>query len=85
LHRTIAEASGKPLIADALGRLHAHTHSYRLYFRTGIAEETVREHEAVVEAIPSGDDDGAGAAMREHLNCSPVRLHGAYEADPSRK
>jgi DNA-binding GntR family transcriptional regulator len=85
LHRTIAEASGNPLIADALGRLHAHTHSYRLYFRTGIAEETVREHEAVVEAIASGDDDGAGAAMREHLNSSRVRLHEAYEADPSRK
>ena len=78
LHRIIAEASGNPLIAEALARLHAHTHGYRLYFRIGIAAETVREHELVVDAIAAGDADGAGRAMRLHLETSHARLAAAY-------
>ncbi len=78
LHRIIAEASGNPLIADALARLHAHTHGYRLYFRVGIAEETVREHARVVDAIAAGDEDGARDAMRQHLDTSRARLRAAY-------
>jgi DNA-binding GntR family transcriptional regulator len=78
LHRTIAEASGNQLIVDALTRLHAHTHSYRLYFRTGIAEETVREHELVVEAIAEQAAEQAEEAMRQHLLSSRARLRDAY-------
>jgi len=79
LHQAIAEASGNPLIVDALSRLHAHTHGYRLYFRVGLAEETVREHEAIVEAIAAGDGDAAFEAMRAHLDAARHRLRGAYE------
>ncbi|MEW2502999.1 MULTISPECIES: GntR family transcriptional regulator [unclassified Amycolatopsis] len=80
LHRVIAEASGNPLIADALARLHAHTHGYRLYFRVGIAAETTREHTAIVDAIASHDGPAAAAAMRTHLDRSRARLHNAYDA-----
>ncbi len=78
LHRVIAEASGNPLIADALARLHAHTHGYRLYARTGIVADTVREHERVVDAIAAGDEDGARDAMRDHLDASRNRLRDAF-------
>lgn len=83
LHQAIAEASGNPLIVDALTRLHAHTHGYRLYFRVGIAEETVREHEAVVEAIAAGDGEAAAGAMRAHLDAARARLRSAYEEPES--
>ncbi|WNV82698.1 GntR family transcriptional regulator [Umezawaea sp. Da 62-37] len=78
LHRTIAEASGNHLIVDALSRLHAHTHNYRLYFRTGMADETKREHERVVEAIAAQAPEAAEAAMRDHLTSSRARLRAAY-------
>ncbi|WP_326835629.1 GntR family transcriptional regulator [Amycolatopsis rhabdoformis] len=80
LHRVLAEASGNPLIADALARLHAHTHGYRLYFRVGIAATTTREHQAVVDAVAAHDGPAAQAAMRTHLARSRVRLRAAYEA-----
>ncbi|MEV4312117.1 GntR family transcriptional regulator [Actinocrispum sp. NPDC049592] len=78
LHRLIAEASRNPLISDALTRLHAHTHSYRLYFKVGIAEETMREHEDIVNAILQGKADEARAAMRRHLESSRDRLVKVY-------
>jgi DNA-binding GntR family transcriptional regulator len=79
LHRVIAESSGNPLIAEALARLHAHTQGYRLYFRVGIAEDTTREHEQIVEAIAACDMDGARAAMRLHLESSQARHRDVFE------
>jgi DNA-binding GntR family transcriptional regulator len=81
LHRLIAEASGNPLIADALARLHAHTHSYRLYFKVGIAEETTQEHRQIVEAIAGRNGDAAHLAMTRHLEASNERLQAVYEQE----
>jgi DNA-binding GntR family transcriptional regulator len=81
LHRLIAEASGNPLISDALTRLHAHTHSYRLYFKVGIAAETVREHEDIVNAIMQNKGEEANEAMRRHLESSRDRLLKVYGQD----
>ncbi|SMD21936.1 GntR family transcriptional regulator [Kibdelosporangium aridum] len=78
LHRLIAEASGNPLIADALSRLHAHTHSYRLYFKVGIAEETTQEHQQIVEAIAAHNSEAAPEAMFRHLSASNERLQAVY-------
>jgi DNA-binding GntR family transcriptional regulator len=78
LHRLIAEASGNPLIADALTRLHAHTHNYRLYFKVGFAVETNLEHQKVVHTIIQHDHAGAESAMRAHLTNSRNRLRDAY-------
>lgn len=79
LHGLIAEGSGNPLISEVLTRLHAHTHSYRLYFVTGIAEETMREHQSIVDAIAAGDGESADLAMRYHLESSRNRLRTAYD------
>ena len=57
-----------------LERLHAHTHLYRLYFREGIAEETCREHERIVDTLREHDADAAAATMRTHLRRARERL-----------
>jgi DNA-binding GntR family transcriptional regulator len=79
LHGTIAAAGGNPLIAETLDRLRAHTHSYRLYFRHGIAEVTASEHEAIRDTIRDRDQAGAEHAMRTHLENSRIRLLAAYD------
>jgi DNA-binding GntR family transcriptional regulator len=79
-HNAIAEASRSPLIADTLRRFRAHTHSYRLYFRHGIASYAVEEHRAILEAIRDKDPEAAESAMRAHLQASWSRLRSAYEA-----
>ncbi|MDX6213818.1 MAG: hypothetical protein QOF82_2905, partial [Frankiales bacterium] len=50
---------------------------YRLYYTVGIADDTVREHERVLEAVTRRDEAGAAAAMSAHLNASRDRLAGA--------
>jgi DNA-binding GntR family transcriptional regulator len=83
LHGAIAKASGSPLIADLLHRLRAHTHSYRLYFQHGIAEDTVAEHHAIIAAILGRDGAAAQHAMSAHLAASRVRLLRVYEELPA--
>ncbi|MCW2877468.1 MAG: hypothetical protein JWQ95_1568 [Sphaerisporangium sp.] len=84
MHGAIARASGSPLIAETLDRLRAHTHSYRLYFRHGIAGDTVTEHDAIMAAILARDSSAAEQAMRAHLETSRVRLLSAYEGTARR-
>ena len=79
-HNAIAEASRSPLIADTLRRFRAHTHTYRLYFRHGIASYAVGEHRAILGAIRDKNPDAAASAMRTHLETSLARLKSAYEA-----
>ncbi|MFB6721049.1 GntR family transcriptional regulator [Kribbella sp. NPDC056345] len=79
LHGTIAQAGGNPLIAETLDRLRAHTHSYRLYFRHGIAEVTTTEHQTIRDMIHRRDPAGAEQAMRTHLENSRIRLLAAYD------
>jgi DNA-binding GntR family transcriptional regulator len=78
LHGAIANASGNPLIAETLDRLRAHVHSYRLYFRHGIAEVTTTEHQAISDRIRAHDEPGAEQAMRAHLENSRTRLLAAW-------
>jgi len=73
-HEQIAASGGNTLMTDTLRRLHAHTHLYRLYFGSGIAETTCREHERVVEALRETDPDTAAGAMRTHIRRAQERL-----------
>jgi DNA-binding GntR family transcriptional regulator len=82
LHRTIAESSGNPLLAESITRLRPHRHNYRLYFESGIAQETNSEHDAIVRALEEGDGRAAERAMHAHLANSRGRT-AAYFADRS--
>jgi DNA-binding GntR family transcriptional regulator len=80
-HEAIATASGNDLLREALVRLRAHLHLYRLYYTTGIGAETIAEHEKIVEAIATARPDDAAAAMVEHIQRSRERLAtGASDA-----
>ena len=61
--------------------MRAHVHSYRLYFRHGIAEVTTGEHQAISDMIRDHDQPGAEQAMRVHLENSRTRLLAAYDQD----
>ena len=73
-HKRIAEGAGNHLIADSLARLHIHIHIFRSCFRSEIAEEAVREHDAIITTIHARDGDAAEGAMRRHIERSYGRL-----------
>lgn len=80
-HRAVADASGNVLFADLLEALHQpieHAMTVALGItRTGSRERArrvIEEHEAVAEAIASGDAEAAGLAMRYHLQRSRQRV-----------
>ncbi|MGP8304454.1 GntR family transcriptional regulator [Streptomyces inhibens] len=66
-HDAIAQASQRPLLADAVERLHSHLHIFRLSSVLGTDDPTFAEHERVVRAILRRNPDRAAEAMAEHL------------------
>lgn len=74
LHDAVAAASGNDLIQEALARLHAHFHVFRLRRHSEVTREAFLEHEMLVEALAAGDAEGAEQAMREHIRKSYDRL-----------
>ncbi|KAA0971973.1 GntR family transcriptional regulator [Aureimonas fodinaquatilis] len=77
-HDRIARASGNELIVDALSRLHAHMHIFRLYFHAWVTESAIAEHEAIVAAIVARNPDEAEHAMRSHIEESWNRLQKGF-------
>ena len=69
MHRTMIHHSGLPKFNNVLDGVRAHLDRVRRLMQTipGRVHETMREHEALVAAIASGDPARAIAALREHL------------------
>jgi DNA-binding GntR family transcriptional regulator len=85
-HELIADCAGNRLLAEALTRLRAHRHLYRLYtvyFQQGIAVDTANEHQAILDALRRGDVRSAGAAMRAHLTRSRDRIRSCRPPEVS--
>jgi DNA-binding GntR family transcriptional regulator len=76
-HVALAAATGVGLMVETLERLRPHAQLYRLYYAVGIADETTREHERVLEAVTRRDEAGAAEAMSAHLTASRAPLAGA--------
>lgn len=70
LHDAIATASQRPLLADAVERLHSHLHVFRLRSVRNADDPTPAEHERVVRAILRRKPERAAEAMTEHLTRS---------------
>jgi len=69
LHARIWEIGQHRVAKDLVANLRdrsAH-HQFRLAVMPGRVEESLQEHVAIVDAIVTGDDEGAGQAMRDHL------------------
>jgi DNA-binding GntR family transcriptional regulator len=76
-HVALAAATGVGLMVDTLERLRPHAQLYRLYYTVGITDDTVHEHERVLEAVTRRDEGAAAQAMTAHLTSSRGRLAGA--------
>lgn len=78
LHLTVAEIVGVPslvtLLADNRSRVNELLDSFPLLPRN--IEHSNRQHERIVMAILSGDDQAAADAMAEHLEGSAALLRG---------
>ncbi|MFB7708444.1 GntR family transcriptional regulator [Streptomyces sp. NPDC056105] len=72
-HDALARAAGRPLLADAVTRLHAHLHLFRLTSAPGAAGTTIDEHEQILEALVRRNPERAAEAMAAHLRSSRVR------------
>ena len=73
-HDTVAMLAGSGLARQALRRLNAHFHIYRLFARQGALPRDLEGHEAVADAIRSHDKAAAARAMRRHLSQSRAQL-----------
>ncbi len=78
LHDQILGIAGNELVRDTLAHLHTHFHIFRLMFHARVTEEALTEHESLLVALSSGDEDGAERAMREHIDRSRRRLLMAF-------
>lgn len=72
LHRRIREASGHPIaksLIDSVRNRGAH-HNYQLAMRPGRPDQSLSEHQVLVDAIIARDEDAAAAAMQRHLSAA---------------
>jgi DNA-binding GntR family transcriptional regulator len=69
LHRRMLQAAGSVPLTRVLEDHWAATWRYRSGYRIipGRAEQTIREHEAIIEAIRRGDPEAARSAARAHI------------------
>jgi DNA-binding GntR family transcriptional regulator len=73
-HNIIARTSGNIFLQDAFEHLYAHLHLYRLYFHTGIALETISEHQEILSALQQHNTEAAAVLMARHLQQAQRRL-----------
>jgi DNA-binding GntR family transcriptional regulator len=78
LHDQILAIAGNELVRDTLAHLHTHFHIFRLMFHARVTEEALTEHESLLVALSSGDEDGAERAMHDHIDRSRQRLLMAF-------
>jgi DNA-binding GntR family transcriptional regulator len=80
-HDLLAEAARRPMLADAVERLHSHLHIFRLSSIPGIGEPTLAEHERIVRAVLRRSPDKASEAMAEHLKHSLERQRSQHRGE----
>ena len=79
-HHTLAGLSGNRMLHDAVVRLRAHLHLFRLHFPTAHYGVSAREHHRIVDAVDAGDADAAAATMRAHLAAARDRHLPFFES-----
>ncbi len=72
-HELVAHLSANPMLAESIGRLHAHLHLYRLDLPAGPTVETNAEHRRVAMAVAAREPGTARHAMHEHLTAARAR------------
>lgn len=80
-HDAIAQAAHRPLLADAVERLHSHLHIFRLSSLPHADDPTATEHDRIVRAILRRSADRAAEAMRDHLTRSLERQLSRFDEE----
>ncbi|MCX2748939.1 GntR family transcriptional regulator [Arthrobacter sp. MI7-26] len=82
-HKLIAEQSGNQFMLSAYNALGGQVQRFRLFGGVGItdAEQAIAEHQAVFEAMASGDPEQAAAAMADHVHKVRARAIADAPAD----
>ncbi|MFF3264036.1 GntR family transcriptional regulator [Streptomyces sp. NPDC002932] len=78
-HDAVAVAARRPLLLDAVERLHAHLHVFRLSSLPVEDDSTLAEHERVVRAILRRSAERAAQAMTDHLTHSLERQRSRFQ------
>lgn len=76
-HRTIYRESGNGFLAQEAYKLHKRLKPFRrqqLRFR-GRMSQSMAEHEAIVDALAQGAQDGAAEALRDHVAVQGEKFH----------
>lgn len=76
-HEALAVAAGNKLLHETLSRLRSHLHLYRLYYSSGIAEDTITEHRRILDSIKKSEPGAAAEAMLAHIERSRERLRAS--------
>ena len=68
-HGIISKYAGNHFLTEALTRLGAHQHRFRLFGNGGVTDAplAIQEHEAILAAIEAGSSDQARRAMKRHI------------------
>jgi DNA-binding GntR family transcriptional regulator len=79
LHAMIAGFGAQRTAADLITRMNAQIvrHQMQLAQHPGWAQESVREHLAIIDAVASHDPDAAEQAMRNHLSSVIAQMRRA--------
>ncbi|MFF3176585.1 GntR family transcriptional regulator [Streptomyces sp. NPDC057900] len=78
-HDAVAVAARRPLLRDAVERLHSHLHVFRLSSLPAEDDPTLAEHERVVRAILRRSAERAAQAMTDHLAHSLERQLSRFQ------
>lgn len=77
-HDQIAHACGNELVQETLANLHTHVHLFRLHYHARVTTDAIAEHQSIISALIARDADGAGLAMRMHIERSRARFMSAF-------
>ncbi|MFO1304492.1 MAG: FCD domain-containing protein [Burkholderiales bacterium] len=79
-HDLLVQYAGNRRLADIYRRVIKELHLFRLQgLYAGGAKVSNVEHRAILQAIVAGDADGAGKALRDHIEAARIRMRKAVE------
>jgi len=80
-HETLLAGSGNAVLLETWRGLHVHTLLARLYHDRGEVDyrESVREHQAILDALRNAEPDAVAEAVRHHIDGVEHRLGAILE------
>lgn len=82
-HQKIVRLSDNHVFVASLERLYAHTHLFRLRYHAMVAEEAVKEHMTILQALEQRDGPAAYLAMATHVRNSRDRMQPFFSRLPT--